>query len=81
MAGRHDLGDIRPIAEAAGQGHLQTLVVRGLFVIMVGTDDLGAPLAAEVLEVLAHLGRGLDLEVGETGARFDGEETPQPVEE
>ena len=76
VAGGHDLGDVRAVAEAAREGHLQDLDVRGVLEIVVGADDLRAALAAELLEALAHRGRGLDLEVREAGARLDGEAQP-----
>ena len=53
--------------------HLQDLDVRRVVEIMVGTDDFRAVFAAEVLKILAHLRRGLYLEVGEAGAGRDGQ--------
>ena len=76
MAGRHDLGDVRAVAEAAGEGHLQDFRLRGVLEVVVGTDDFRAALAAELLEAFAHRGRRLDLEVGEAGARLDGKAQP-----
>ena len=76
MAGRDDLGDVGAVAEAAGEGHLQDFLVGRIFEVVVGADDLGAVLAAEVLEALADRGRGFDLQVGQAGARLDGEGEP-----
>ena len=73
LARRHHLGDVRAVAETAGEGHLQDAFVRGLLEVVVRADDLGAVAPAELLETLAHRGRGLDLEVGEAGACLDGE--------
>ena len=72
VAGGHDLGDVGAVAEATRQGHLQDFHVRRALEVVEGADDFRAALAAELLKMLAHLGRGLDLEVGETGARLDG---------
>ena len=72
VAGSYDFGYVCTVAEAAGKGHLQSLVVGSLLVVMVGADDFSATFAAELLETPAECRRGLYLQVGEARAGLNG---------
>ena len=73
MAGGNDLGNVGSVAEAAGEGHLQDLVVRRPYEVVPGADYFGAAAAAEFLETFAGARGGLYLQVGEARTGFDGE--------
>ena len=71
VGGGDDFGDVRTVAEAAGERHLQHMLVRGAFEVVVGPYYFGSAAAAEFLETLADACRSFYLKVGETCPGLD----------
>ena len=72
MSRHHYLGNLCPVAAATGFYLSEVLQIWGSFEIVEGTDELGAGLAAELLELLAHLNRCADVKVQVARSRLDG---------